>query len=201
MWGRVQLSGYAFPHHYYVVMPGIAVALGLGAAAIPVTRWRIAIVSCLVAAPVIAYVAIPEADALRLDPSMRPSPEGPAASANYPIAEFISSHTAKDDKVMVAGAEPQVYWLSNRAAPTRFFDLYPLLWAQGRTAARYSAERRAALLSDPPAAVAVPPGQPLDADLTTLIDRHGYRLAYDLNGGRVWLRAQRSSARRPSARA
>jgi hypothetical protein len=212
MWGRVQLSGYAFPHHYYAAMPGIAAALGLGVAAIPSQRWRVAVASCLIAVPFVAYVAIPQGKALRLDPSMRPSPEGPAASASYPISAFISAHTVRGDKVIVAGSEPQVYWLSGREAPTRFFDLYPLLWAEGQAAARYSAERRADLLRRPPAALAVPPGHPLDADLTLLLERFPYRLAYDVNDARIWLleagvrpgppsaSAQRSSASRPSAR-
>jgi hypothetical protein len=208
----VQLSGYAFPHHYYAVAPGIAVAIALGVAAMPALRLRVAAATCLIAIPFVAYVAIPQGKALRLDPSMRPSPEGPVASANYPISAFVSDHTTSGDRLIVAGSEPQVYWLSGRRAPTRFFDLYPLLWAEGQTAARYSAERRAALLQSPPAALAVPPGQPVDADLTSLLHRYPYRLAYNLKDARVWLLrprtrsgplgagAQRSSASVASAR-
>ena len=44
-----------------------------------------------------------------------------------PVADRIHEETSPDDSILVWGAEPQIYSLSHRDAPTRFFYQYPLI--------------------------------------------------------------------------
>jgi hypothetical protein len=84
------------------------------------------------------------------------------------------------------GADPEVYWLAGRRAPTRYFDYYLPVRDAGA-----AAERMRALEHAPPAAIGALPDGDATADLPAIqpfIDAHGYRLAFDREGAKVWLR-------------
>jgi hypothetical protein len=199
MWARVKLSHYSFVHHYYLGMPGIAAGLAVGIAAISedtIAKRRLATVVLVLAVPIWAYVVGPQWRALDVPASDRWG-QNSSFSLAYPVAAFIRAQTNADDKVIVAGAEPEVYWLADRTAPTRFFDVYPLYWHQA-----YGPEREASLLESPPAAAAAigvaTDGLPYDADVRKLLTRFRYRLAYDHNGARVWLLPPGAATSRPA---
>ena len=47
----------------------------------------------------------------------------------HPVADLIQRETEPDDFILVWGAETQIYSMSKRDAPTRFFYQYPLVQA------------------------------------------------------------------------
>ncbi len=46
---------------------------------------------------------------------------------SLPIAEYIKKNTTKDDKIVVLGSEPQIYFYSNRESATRYIYMFSLL--------------------------------------------------------------------------
>jgi len=53
--------------------------------------------------------------------SVNPFPE------SVEIAQYIKTHTRKNDKIAVIGSEPQIYFYSDRPAATGFIYMYPLM--------------------------------------------------------------------------
>ncbi len=197
VWLKTEAQAYSFPHHYYVALPGIAVAIGLGIASIwpEDVRGRALTVAIVLVFPFVAYVAGPQFRELAVPPSDRwavdaqlPEPWG----LSYPVAQFIHDHTRTHDRIYMAGANPEVYWLSERRASSRFFDYYYPLRSP-----RFAAERIHDLERRPPVAIGAMPNGDAQADLPTLarfMVTHGYRLSLELSGAKVWLLPARSSA-------
>jgi hypothetical protein len=133
--------------------------------------------------PVCTLVLVPQLSHVRKSPkSLSKLPEAVEA---YPVAAFLKSHTSESDRVLVSGYHDEVYWLADRRAPTRFFDVF------GLNADRsYLGERRADLDAHPPAAVIVMDRADLarDGDLRDFIADEHYTPAYDARGARVLLR-------------
>jgi hypothetical protein len=48
-------------------------------------------------------------------------------SESLEIAQYIRDHTKKEDKVVVLGSEPQIYFYSRRKSATRHLYMYPLM--------------------------------------------------------------------------
>jgi hypothetical protein len=48
-------------------------------------------------------------------------------SESLEIAQYIRDHTKKEDKVVVLGSEPQIYFYSQRKSATRHLYMYPLM--------------------------------------------------------------------------
>jgi hypothetical protein len=141
--------------------------------------------------PTFTYVIDPQFRLLDVPPDHRWEAMG--AGANWrlaaPVSRFISTHTTASDKIFMIGADPEVYWLANRRSPTRYFDYYVQLRSPGA-----AAERMRALEHNPPAAIGALPAGDTDADLPAIqpfITAHGYRVAYDSEGAKVWLRPDR----------
>jgi hypothetical protein len=193
VWLKTELQSYAFPHHYYIATPAIVVAFGLACSVI----WgagrnaRVGLVCVLLVVPTFTYVIGPQFRLLDVPPDHRWEAMG--AGANWrlaaPVSRFISTHTTASDKIFMIGADPEVYWLANRRSPTRYFDYYVPLRSPGA-----AAERMRALEHNPPAAIGALPAGDTDADLPAIqpfITAHGYRVAYDSEGAKVWLRPDR----------
>jgi len=51
----------------------------------------------------------------------------PAQSQWVATAEYIKDNTTENDRILVWGAQSEIYLYSNRSAPTRFFYQYPLI--------------------------------------------------------------------------
>jgi hypothetical protein len=186
---RVKINrSFEFNHHYYVALPGLVAGVMLGVHAIThaMPRQRIAVASLVLAVPIWAYTVSPQWTQLGLPVAAR----SPRFAVAYPMASFIKRHTRSSDPIFVAGSEAEVYWLSERRAPTRWFVNYVLY-----THPQYARERARDLRRRPPAAIAaIAPETPADVagdDVQKLIDREHYRLAFDIAGGRVWLRPDR----------
>ena len=103
------------------------------------------------------------------------------------MAAFIRRSTTPGDRVLMAGANPEVYWLAERRAASRYFSYFIPL--RDPEAAR---QRMADLERNPPRAIGAMVNGDAQADLPALqgfIGSHHYRLAFELNGAQVWLRS------------
>jgi 4-amino-4-deoxy-L-arabinose transferase-like glycosyltransferase len=178
-WLRVKSATYEYPHHYYPALPGIAAGIALGLAAVwqPVPARRIALVVLVLTLAAWPYVVAPQWGASENSRRDR-------YREQYPVARFLSMATAESDRIFVPGLWSQLYWLSGRRAPTRFFDNYVHLERRS-----FAIERRRDLLTHPPRAIVQMPGEVLGPEERSLLRREPYRLAYDLRGARVWLRS------------
>jgi hypothetical protein len=175
-WARLKVSGYTYPQHYFPAAPGIAAGLGLGLVSLsrPGVRYRVALAALPVLAALWLAVGRPAFDDLTGD-------EPALAYPDYgDIADLVRSNTAPDDPVL--SGYPELYWLAERRAPTRFFD-------ETETAARdsYESDRSRDLLRDPPAALV------FDRYMkTTYVDeltrRYDYPSATPLQDATVFLR-------------
>jgi hypothetical protein len=181
---RVKVADYELLHQFYLALPGIAVGLAAGIAALwgPTLRNRVGLAALILAAPVMTYVVGPQWRALQLPASERFGVASPYALAE-PVSDFIRQNTTPEDRIFVGGSDAQVYWLSDRRAPTRFFDSFPVIQE-----AKYKRERDRALRSDPPAAIVIMPGTPPDDVLRKLILDRRYQLAFEERGAQVFLR-------------
>lgn len=122
----------AYPHYYLAAVPALAIwAAGIGLAAAGPAR---ALPRLSAAAGLIGLAALP---ALTLAPYYRLSPDEqisklyPVDGANYfslsdNAAAWVNRHTPPGSALWVWAAEPQIYYLSGRAVPTRFPYDYPL---------------------------------------------------------------------------
>jgi hypothetical protein len=194
-WLRVKVANYSYSHHYYPALPGIAAGIALGIASL----WRrslferVAICALVLAAPLWSEVLRFQGHGLRQPATLRfyKTASHPYHLV-YPVSAFIRSHTAPSDTIYMAGGLPSqeatgapgVYWLADRFSATKFIDTPPSRWVPSG----YAAERRSDLMTRPPAAIGLMPGFRVDPDLRDVLDRYRYRLAYEVNGARVWLR-------------
>jgi hypothetical protein len=190
VWLKTELQSYAFPHHFYVAMPAIVVAFGLACSVIwgAARRAQVGLVCLLLAAPTVAYVIGPQFRLLDVPADRRWEAIGFGANWRLakPVSQFIAERTRSSDTIFMVGADPEVYWLARRRAPTRYFDYYLPLRSP-----RAAAERMRALEHNPPAAIGALPDGDANADLPAIqpfITAHRYRLAFDSEGAKVWLR-------------
>jgi hypothetical protein len=196
--GREKIATYTLPHHYYPALIGLAACFGLAAGAAPINRapLRVATLITILALPLWLAVLRPEFASLDEPAEARFGlpPESSYRLAS-PVADFIRSSTAADDRIFVAGGvlprgyassagEPNVLWLSERRSVTRWTATFN----PGFVPKGFFAERRAALLRDPPAAIVAMAGIKLDSTASGLVARDGYRQAFRELGARVWLR-------------
>jgi hypothetical protein len=183
---RVKIASYELNYQYYPALPAVCGAIALGVASLWPSRRlaRAAVVALVLAVPLWTLVLHPQLDLLRKDPSAR----DPYGAAVYPVARFLRSHTRPADRIIVEGGRAEVYWVAERRAPTRFFDVFGL---NGDDA--YPAERRRDLARHPPAAVVVMSTGSLDEDpgLKQLVVSGRYVQAYARRGSFVWVRPGR----------
>jgi hypothetical protein len=150
----------------------------------------VALAALVAAFPFVTMVAGPQFRELRVPGHERWAVDGQSGDdwgLSYPVAAFIRRSTAPGDRVLMAGANPEVYWLAGRWAASRYFSYFIPL--RDAAAAR---ERMADLERDPPRAIGAMVNGDAQADLPVLqgfIDSHHYRLAFELNGAKVWLRS------------
>jgi hypothetical protein len=187
---RVQAPVYEIDYQYYPAVPAMCGALALGVTAVwpPRLAARIAI-ALVLAVPLWILAVEPQLDLLGKDPRSR----NPYGAAVYPVAAYLRSHTAPDDRIVVEGARAEVYWRAERRAPDRFFDVFSRAGDSS-----YPAERARDLARDPPAAIVVMSTEKLTEDrvLEQLVASGRYVEAHNRAGSRVWLRRPRAGARR-----
>jgi hypothetical protein len=185
---RAEAQSYTFAHHFYIAMPGIAGGIAMGVASVwpDEVRGRMALAALVLTLPFVAYIAGPQLRQLELAPERRWSLETSENwSLAYPVARFIDDHTRPRTRIFMTGSHPEVYWLADRRAMTRYFDWFvPLADPAARR------ERMRDLERHPPAAIGVMADPDAHTDLDTLrgyMDRHRYVIALQLDGAQVWL--------------
>jgi hypothetical protein len=183
-------SGFEWNHHYYVAMPGIAAGLGAGVGAlldVVPRRAGVAVAAMVLAAPVWIYVVGPQWRDWALPSDQRANVARFAAA--YPVAEVIRRETPPGSQIFVAGSEAEIYWLSGRRAPTRWFVNYGLF-----ATPEYASERERDLRRNPPAAIALLAPETLNDvgdDVERLIRDLGYRIVWQTPQATVWTRGPR----------
>lgn len=184
-WLRVKLATYEYPHHYYPAMLGICIGVALGVATLwpRATAARVAVAAAVLAVLWVPSVGRPQRDLLAQPLKGRGFGDY-GYREQYPVARFIAAHTARGDRVQLEGSIPQVYWLTDRQAPTRYFDRYVAQRSRAN-----EAELARGLRAHPPKAVAACPVNEAGPWLAPLLHQMSYRLAYDVRSCRVWLRA------------
>jgi len=188
VWLRSELQSYTFPHHFYIAIPGIAAGMAVGLASVwpAAPRARVALSALVLVMPVMAYVGGPQLRQLELRPGQRWSLETDENwSLAYPIAQFIDEHTRPGQRILMTGSHPEVNWLADRRAPSRYFDFFPVL-----VDAKARQQRLRDLEASPPAAIGVMPDSDAHSDFDTLrayADAHRYVIALNLSGAQVWL--------------
>lgn len=188
-WARVKGATYEFPHHYYPVVPALAGGLALGVARLwglmprrALARYAVAVVAFAV--PLWLWVGDREREALDYPPGLRWGSQFESFALAYPVAEFLREHTRPDERILVVGTDPEVYWVADRRANTPYFDVFPLL-RDGKLIGRRAVD----VIEDPPAAiVAMPDAEEADPFFPALLDLGEFPPAFDLRGARVWLR-------------
>jgi MFS family permease len=181
---RVKLADDELDHQFYLALPGIALGLAAGIAALwgPAPRQRVALAALVLAVPVAAFVLGPQWRALQL-PAGERFGGGDSYALAEPVADFLGENTTPEDRIFVGGHSAQVYWLAERKAPTRFFDSFPV-----EQEASYRRERDRDLQDSPPKAIVIMPNTPPDEFVRDLITRLRYQLAFEERGARVFLR-------------
>jgi hypothetical protein len=185
---RVKLATYEYPHHFYPVLAGVVAGIAVGIAALwqPGTARRVALAGLVLATPVWGFVLQPQLKDLAT-PSFERSTLGYSWGIAYPIAEYVRAHTRPGDRIYVGDSRGEIYWLSDRLAPTGFFDDFPVTAHPA-----YQREQLRELLRDPPAAVVIPPGDVGDPGTEALFHTGRYALRFQplgpVAGGGVFLR-------------
>jgi hypothetical protein len=165
-------DGEPFSHHYYLLTPGLAVALAVGAAAV-LGRFRGRLPRVAVAAAgtwlLLVYVVAPNVRSLG-----HPDP-----GTDEALARVIRDRTRPQDRILVSGYAPQIYWLSDRRAASPVFAV-PLFGAVSRDTNYprvYRELRLRQTLERPPAAIAGVRGHE-NWDVRAALRLLPYRLAY-----------------------
>lgn len=182
---RIEIASYSFPNQYVPGLAGISAGLALGIASVwsGGVRRRLALAALVLAPLIWSAVAAPQLRQLGIPAEDRGN------SLVSDAADFLEATTDPGDTVAVAGYDPQVLWLADRRAPSRFFDPFGLSQRD-----EYVAERREDLFARPPAAVVALPLVPLDPDLEDLLDTGAYVRIPDLEFD-VWLRRDQAPAK------
>lgn len=180
MLARAKLSPYdgpLFEHHYYPLTPGIAAGLAAGGAAL----WSDA---PLLPRPVRAAVLVAGATLLTghyvvAAPDRLVDRWGRARQHELvEAAAYVRSHTSAQDRIVVSGFAPQVYWFARRTAASPLIAV-PRFGEVGRYrnyATVYRPRRLADLLRRPPAAIVLPRAR-ADDDIRVALSLLTYRRA------------------------
>ena len=179
---RIKTTDYEFLHHYVLGLPAMSAGIALGVASL----WgaeraeRLGLAAVVVTLAVWPTVVGPQWNALRLHPWERPGAGGPYPEL-YAVADVLRRTTAPGDRIQTWW-DPQVYWISGRRSPSRFFDSWTIQFRPD-----LEREQLRDLLADPPRAIALMPGEGPTWAFAQLTKRVPYRLVYDQRGARVWV--------------
>jgi hypothetical protein len=134
-------SPFVYLHYFALLMPGVALAGGLGLEAIQqavVRRWGATAQRWMVAATLLAVLGIPVAVRpwywLWPDPiqvSMRVLGIQGSDAAEL-LAAYLRQHTTPDERIFVYGSEPEIAFLAGRRDVNPFATVYPLTGAWPR---------------------------------------------------------------------
>jgi len=109
------LPGYGYPHYFLTWTPALAV-LAAHAASVAISKWPVP--ARLATAAFSVFLAVGLLFGLA-DQRQRVSWRDPQLTV---LVDYIRASTNTNDKIFVWGHSPDVYLLSGRECPTRFFD-------------------------------------------------------------------------------
>ena len=118
---------YFRPHYFVLMLPAVALLIGAVAAGAKSTLAGSIPLWLILAG--LAYSMVSERDYLFLMSPYQvahsvygtdPFPEA------IPIANYIRAHTDAEDRIVVLGSEPEIYFYSHRQAATPYLYVYPL---------------------------------------------------------------------------
>lgn len=132
--------GFFFRSHYFVTtLPVVALLAGVTISAmaqflserksrLPIRIVPIMVIAIAIVIPTLKmsnffFHATP-AEACRMMYSVNPFPE------SIEIAEYIKNHSTKEDKIVVMGSEPQLFFYTNRKSATGYIYVYGLMEPQ-----------------------------------------------------------------------
>ena len=123
----IAVSGFQWTHYYLAIFPVATVLLAFLVKFL--AEMRLAAPVFLLAVPLAAllYYQVPYGQIARLADKYTHVEEVAKSSKHDLVAKRIEQETDADDLILVWGADTQIYSLSGRAAPTRFFYQYPLV--------------------------------------------------------------------------
>jgi hypothetical protein len=132
--------GFFFRSHYFVTMlPAVALLAGVAVSAMmqflsdkkmpsPVQILPVLVIAGAIIGPIFTlsgfFFRATPIEACRMMYGINPFPE------SIEIAEYIKSHSAKDDKIAVIGSEPQLFFYANRKSATGYIYVYGLMEPQ-----------------------------------------------------------------------
>ena len=123
----ISLSGNHYGHYYLAILPVASVLIAFLIRFL--TDQRLVAPVVLLAALLVAvlYYQVSYGHAARMVDKYTRIDEIITSSKHHLVASRVQEETAPDDLILLWGAESQIYWLSHRDAPTRFFYQYPLV--------------------------------------------------------------------------
>jgi hypothetical protein len=125
---------YFRPHYFVLILPAVAVLIGIGISSlkrlflriqpkfhfIPTILFLVAFFYGMIQYGSFFFELTPF-QACRAMYGTNPFPE------SIPIAEYIKAHSKGQDKIVVLGSEPQIYFYSKRHSATGYFYVYHLM--------------------------------------------------------------------------
>jgi hypothetical protein len=125
---------YFRPHYFVLILPAVAVLIGIGISSlkrlfsriqpkfhiIPTILFLVAFFYGMIQYGSFFFELTPF-QACRAMYGPNPFPE------SIPIAEYIKAHSKEQDKIVVLGSEPQIYFYSKRHSATGYFYVYHLM--------------------------------------------------------------------------
>ena len=123
--------GLYFREHYFLLfLPAAAIAVGLAVATLRSTS-----AAGRRMAPALVVLAFAQALYVQRDVLLRAAPEevsrlvyGPDLfPESVPIARYLQARTGPEDRLVVFGSEPQIFFYADRRSATGFVYMYPLM--------------------------------------------------------------------------
>lgn len=130
----VSMGLYFRPHYFVMLLPALSLFAGVAAAYAAGTQHLITrVIALLVFAISVAFPIATRAeyffrmspvDACRFRYGENPFPEA------IKVAEFLRENSRPDERLVVLGSEPEIYFYSRRQSATGFIYMYPLMEQQ-----------------------------------------------------------------------
>jgi len=178
---RIKTTSYEYVHHYVLALPGLSAALALFVSAVWPSRLpeRLALAVAILALVTFPAAIVPQFEALGNPKADRSNQTRAYARYRQAQSDFLERNTRPGEEIFAQ--DPWIYSLSDRAAPSRFFEALVSLQEDEQR------EQREDLLASPPKALALLRAYRDLEPAALILDRFPYRRAYDRNGVEVWI--------------
>jgi len=118
---------YFRPHYFILILPSAALLAGLGM--VSLGKDKKILVSLLISAAILYSLCQNRMVFFKLSPSgfSRMTYGRNPFMESLEISSYIKARTDPEDKILVLGSEPQIYFYSGRRAATKYIYAYPLM--------------------------------------------------------------------------